>query len=285
MTQVIDLLKREFPDMEPRFHDPDAAVAKGAAIMANNIALMDWANRELGIAAPEASEDGTPPPAADPISEAERKKILRMLPGNVDVEMVEGAISGKGNAVINVSSKSYGIKTLLSKADVQQAADAGKTTMDPESAEEKSPRADLVFRIHNLIWKNDRIWTDGRAYLEATETFQTASDNQKFVELEIFENEWTPDREGVNRECGIPVSAARPLSGKGECIIDGLPAGLPAGTEIEIKFIIDEEGILHLHGVCKDKIINATFRIADSMTPEQIAEAAGAMMRVSTANT
>lgn len=96
MPQIAEAVRREF-GKEPRFHDPDEAVAKGAAIVARNEALLRRIEAEVG-ELPENEEE---------LSANAREK-LEKIAEQVGTDVM-GLIGSVSKTYETVCSKSFGI--------------------------------------------------------------------------------------------------------------------------------------------------------------------------------
>lgn len=86
----------------------------------------------------------------------------------------------------------------------------------------------------NLIKKNT-LMPDG--VIKVDDTFVTLENNQTSVLLPVYESDNMDDSYDVDEQCYL-----------GEALLEGLPHGLPAGSPIDVTFILNKEGILELTG-------------------------------------
>lgn len=82
--------------------------------------------------------------------------------------------------------------------------------------------------IQNIIFRNMKLPVD------AVHEFATIRDNQRTVKLFIFESDST--KEIIPEKDGVAIDSNHYL--------EGLPPGLPKGTDVAVHFTIDREGIL-----------------------------------------
>jgi molecular chaperone DnaK (HSP70) len=77
--------------------------------------------------------------------------------------------------------------------------------------------------------------------IEVTEKFKTKFSNQTSVDIKVYENNYDDDIVEVSNSTEI-----------GNSLLEGLPPGLPAGSDIEITFKINESGLLVVNAIHKD---------------------------------
>jgi len=83
--------------------------------------------------------------------------------------------------------------------------------------------------VYNLIIKNTKL------PVETTQNFGTQDDNQESVLIEITESE-TNDQLSQKEYCTII----------GKSVLEPLPPGLKEGSQIQVTFMLDKEGRLHI---------------------------------------
>lgn len=108
MPQVQERLQTEFPGVEIKLSDPDLAVAKGAAIYANNTRIQDTYADLVENMFGDRSAEVTPEAHAKL-----QEEVARALPGTTH-ETVDEALNTK---VVNVCSKNFGVIYLKSETD------------------------------------------------------------------------------------------------------------------------------------------------------------------------
>jgi len=176
--------------MEPKIHEPDEAVAKGAAWFGQKLAIGD--------------------------------AIKIMIAGwgqdteNADVQTVEKAQA----AVAELMG--------LSLMGVKRAAEMTIRNVTSHSfgviALETSSGSNIV---SNIILKNTTVPA------KSSQRFGTAEADQETAEIQIMENSFMDKR-----------AAPEDSEKVGDAILN-LPAGLPAGSPIEVTFELDDQGRLH----------------------------------------
>ena len=110
--------------------------------------------------------------------------------------------------------------------------------------------------ISNIITKNTTV------PVTETKTFGTQHENQLDVYIEIFENEVS--------DLTCEVENGKSI---GTAILE-LPEGLPAHSPIEVRFTLNEEGILEMTAieVNSGKEIHVTIEVTGSIKVEELEE-------------
>ncbi len=198
MPAVRARLAKEF-GWDPKLHDPDLAVAKGAAVYA----LGRIVHREIEQAVDaDDSADEAAAKSAEIINHiADRTSISETALTNLAAK--------KTHAVL---PKAFGVRLVDSR--------------DPDWR--SKPRR---YFVQHLVQANDQLPT-GDKYLTA----ETVDDGQTGVQIELYEQAGTVAGEEI--EDNKPVN-------QGSGLIAGIPA-LPAGSPIEIRLSVDDEGLLQL---------------------------------------
>jgi molecular chaperone DnaK len=157
MPQVREHLLREFPNIEPRMHDPDQAVAKGAAVYGQKLSI----GRKIQIKIAELT--GVQPEDVDltlvNTATVERAQEEVAIEGGYRLPAVRKMVEQK---VTNVSSHSFGIIALDRKTDAEV--------------------------ITNLVLTNEPLPRTN------TRTFNTRDHHQELVALRIMETTTTAER-------------------------------------------------------------------------------------------
>jgi len=150
MPQVMTRIKNEF-GIEAKMFDPDEAVAKGAAIYANNMQKYNDMMKQIAEATGQTVEE-----VKERIDSGETDIEQEAAKANIstDIDGQRFTLGGGAQKIINVSSRSFGMISFA--GDVQ--------------------------KIFNLIVKNDELPK------ECTETFYPRYDNQQTVLLDIQES-------------------------------------------------------------------------------------------------
>lgn len=185
-TPAVARILKDRLGLETRPHEPDLAVAKGAALFA----LMRSARRE----------DGQPGDIAGVAAQT-----------GLTVAEVEKIASKR---VATVVPRGFGVK--------------GIDGRDPLAVTDPAAARQIV--IH-LLRANTPLPADTGPY-----TFHTAIDNQRMVNIEVWE------------QIG-PLESEDPAENRriGEGLLKQLPARLPARTPIEVTFLMSETGVLSVH--------------------------------------
>lgn len=226
MPAVRARLAKEF-GWDPKLHDPDLAVAKGAAIYA----LGRVVHREIehAVGADDSADEAAAKSAEIINHIADRTSIPEAALTNLAAK--------KTHAVL---PKAFGVKLVDSR--------------DPDWR--RKPRRHFV---KHLVRANDQLPT-GDKYL-ATET---VDDGQTGVQVELYEQAGTVAGEEI--EDNKPVN-------QGSGLITGIPP-LPAGSPIEIRMSVDDEGLLQLHATEPASATSLDIQVSVSVLSDaEVAEA------------
>ena len=185
-------LKERF-GLDARQHDPDLAVAKGAALYA----LV----RRVKVALPGEEGEAVSPEAA--------RKVADQL--GISVRQVEEMAAKK---VATVVPRAFGLKLV--------------DTDDPVFATDPDRARDY---IAHLLTANTELPAD-----TGPQTFQTVSDNQTSVKLEVWEQAGSVASDDLAHNTHI-----------GDGMLSDLPPR-PAGAAFEVTFHMTETGLLKVHG-------------------------------------
>lgn len=111
----------------------------------------------------------------------------------------------------------------------------------------------------NMIIKNEPM---PNGAISISKTFGTHDDNQNTAELVVYESDFMEDYFDVDEDFVL-----------GTATLD-LPGNLPAGSPIEITFILNTEGILEVSGVDKtsNREVHATMQSKGIMAVEKVDE-------------
>ncbi|MDR1485742.1 MAG: Hsp70 family protein [Planctomycetaceae bacterium] len=149
MPQVAEKLRKEL-SIEPQLFEPDEAVAKGAALIGNNLFLKNLLNEKLQPHKTGLTVDNVP---ADVLTNVSKQVAAE---SGYSLETISNATK----RAKNVSSKTFGI-----------------TVLDDYDKEGKP-----VLSVSNLIYRNTPLPA------ERTEQYATIADKQKIVLIELVEN-------------------------------------------------------------------------------------------------
>lgn len=155
---------------------------------------------------------------------------------NIATHFVDADTAANAIVIQTVTSKSYGVEAIDS--------------------------ADNVLKVNNLILKNQRIDHSLGAY-EVTRRFGTVADGQTSVLLQVYENDFEEDIVDIDRD---PLGSAQ---------IDLTGTNLPAGSPIDVTFVLSEEGMLDVKAVepSSGKQCNIQLVVTGGLSSEQIQEA------------
>lgn len=242
MKQVEKRICEEY-GKETKLFEPDWAVAKGAAIYAQNMNIKIEFEQIIYTIANETGE--TP--------ETIRQEIET---GTATLEGLASRAGIQNNDIItavtdtsqlidigNVSSRTYGVSLLNCKDEL---------------------------KIFNIIMKNSDLPAKG------TQNSYCPVDNMKYVKFTVYESLldekenkgiWNGEQSdfGFDKELGREIGEAR---------IE-LPSGTPKGAVVEVTFKLEENGLLTL--IAKEKIegrqVTATFETKNGMSDKAVEQA------------
>ncbi len=157
MPQIVSRIKKEF-SMEPKFFDPDEAVAKGAAIFGSKLMLNDELIQRI------VKKTGTK--IESDAGMEEKAKIIDSIPGAILLDTVKEVSEVTGYTLPAVKESFVKIKDVTSKSFGIVVENAG-----------------MQEEVFNLIVKNTTVPID------IAKQFYTSSENQKTVLIRIMENE------------------------------------------------------------------------------------------------
>jgi molecular chaperone DnaK len=201
---------RERLGVDPRRHEPDLAIAKGAALYARAHAVRsDGQARSV-----QGPADGRMPggPAAAPAKQPAAPAMQPAAPS------AAGAAPGirrlAAARIAGVVPRAFGIK--------------GIDGSDPLALSDPIHARQMV--VH-LLLANTPLPADTGPY-----TFMTAIPNQRMVEIEVWEQ--------AAAELSDDLADNRKV---GRGLLRNLPANLPAGTPVDVTFFLSETGRLTVH--------------------------------------
>jgi molecular chaperone DnaK (HSP70) len=178
--------------VDTRLHEPELAVAKGAALFARarRARPAPSSGLSVGPAGPSVAPAGSSAPPAPEIRRLAAARVAAVVPRAFGVKAVDGR--------------------------------------DPLALTDPLHARQIVM---HLLAANTPLPEDTGPY-----TFQTAAENQRALEIEVWEQAGPEESEDLadNRKVG---------SG----LLRHLPARLPAGTPFEITFFMSETGLLTVH--------------------------------------
>ena len=262
MPQVKSAVEKAYPGIPIKMFEPNAAVAKGAALHAEALKkgsdeLQKWKS-DFEEIIEELNKNRTDEAAIDitdvmegNVSEEDQKKIEKeMEKKGKDTAKLPFAIGGTGGqskpqtagpVLRNITSKSFGVRIVRD--------------------EEVDGQMQTVPKIANLITKQDAV------PVTISQDFVTAYDNMDNAEIVVYETDVMEDvyDVGMNEELGT-------------AILD-LPPNLPAGAPIQITFSLSTDGLLSLKGVdlTSNREITAEMKSDAILTEEEVAEQTAAV--------
>ena len=248
MPQVKKVVTENYPDTPITMFEPNEAVAKGAAIHANNLsqgntALQTWIEilDELNKDRTDGEKVTLEDLQNNTLDDEEKRKIQEVAEDKgQDAKIIRMALGGEFNNVVNekktvlknITSKSFGLEVLIDEGN----------------------GGELVPRITNLITKQDAV------PVSITETFGTIADNQATVALKVYETDVTDKI--------YEIGSWEP---RGNATL-GLPANLPMGSPIEVTFELSTDGLLYFKGreVSTGQECDAKFESSAVLTEEEV---------------
>ncbi|MDO5309907.1 MAG: Hsp70 family protein [Planctomycetia bacterium] len=213
MPAVSQILKEEF-NLPLRLYDPDESVAKGAAIIGNNLRLRKLIESKVSDAR-ESGAELVVDDVEDIIDEVAAET-------GYTLETVIGSL----RKVKNVASKSFGVPCIYNSAQHDLylerliATDADFDLFAPDNG----------MMTSNLIFKNTSLPAKGERF------FATMVDDQAVINFTLCENQASEEEseDGVSLEL-CSVISKREFE---------LPPRLEEGTPLRVTFELDEEGLL-----------------------------------------
>lgn len=190
--------------LHARLHEPDLAVAKGAALFARIQQARQAVRTADGGISRAAAED-----AADHLG--------------ISVDQVEAIAAKK---VTTVVPRAFGVKAVDPRDPLSQT--------DPLAARQM---------IAHLLRANTPLPADTGPY-----PFGTAFDNQRMVEIEVWEQQGAEESDDLSHNT---------LIGKG--MMTGLPPSRPARSQFEVTFFMSETGALTVYACEPESGTELTF--------------------------
>jgi hypothetical protein len=279
MPQVRQMLDQKYPGNPIIVKSPNEAVAMGAAILASNLALSEWARKTIGIGENiDPAGKGEPPVkfTQDQINKLEAKAAEQ----GISIGMIGKLSTPSAHVVKSAAAKSYGVQVVHKKEKILAFYDQkGRSRFFDSDHKESNDM--FVFRTANIIWKDDPIWDGKKAYLEKlNDKFALLSDNMDALPLVVFENEERATDE--NKEHGIPLTIGKELTNPEDPVLLRLPPGLPAGTPVTVIFTLNTEGLLTIEGICAGVRKKVEIQVDGVMSEPEQAKLKGMMANVET---
>lgn len=249
MPQVKAAVETEFADIPIKMFEPNTAVAKGAAIHADNLkkgqaGLQEW-KEDMEAVLEEINKKRSKEEQVtidDLMSEEISGEIMEQVEKTIertggDMEKAKFFLGGgvrkeSGPVLRNITSKSFGVEVLVDAA-------GGR-----------------VSKIRNLITKQDPV------PVTISQEFGTAYPNQQTAEIVVYETDITDEV--------YDIDGLEPL---GTAILE-LPGNLPEDAPIEITFGLTTDGLLKVRGFEKtsNKECRVQLQSGAISTEEEIAQ-------------
>lgn len=255
MPQVQDIVSSTYPDIPIKMFEPNTAVAKGAAIHANNLQqgnreLQKWLDILEKVNKDEQEKIEINDLNNESLDEDIKEKIKKVAEeSGEDRDKIDMVLGGKLSETLrkdtpvlkNITSKSFGIEVLVT----ENIGDEVKRTP----------------MISNLVTKQDPV------PVTITKEFGTAYANMVNAELVIYETD-------VTEPC-YAIGGNEPL---GTAVLE-LPPNLPEGSPIEITIELSTDGLLKLRGYEKTSHneCTATMQSDAILTVEEVEEQTAAL--------
>lgn len=233
---VAEELRRRF-GFEPRLHDPDQAVAKGAALFAlmEAVRIVD---PERGDGEPDRLDGDPGQVSGDPVRLGKGGPVEDAEPVEDDEELLRLAAEHgvdlhrlrrlADRTVTTVVPRAFGVKVLAS-ATTAAGPDGNGTGADRRDGNGTGPRE---YAVAHVLRANQPL-----PAAPDTQTFYTAHADQTEIEIEIWEQAGAVSSPELADNARI-----------GDGLISNLPP-LPQGSPIDVDFAMDAHGLLRVQAV------------------------------------
>lgn len=208
---------RERLGVDARLHEPELAVAKGAALHARRLGARSAASSATAVSSATAATAAAAATAATAAGSASAGSAAAGPAAAGTASAVADAPGARGIAAGRVAAvvpRAFGV--------------IGVDGRDPLALTDPLRARKIV--VH-LLLANTPLPADTGPY-----TFATAADNQRMVGIEVWEQ--------AEPELSDDLAANRKV---GEGLLRGLPPRLPAMSPIEVTFFMSETGRLTVH--------------------------------------
>ena len=238
MPQIMERVKAEFPNCNVKRFDPDAAVAKGAAIFAQQ---KDEYNKMINSGLEMIFDEGS-----KDLSEEEKEQIE---------EEVKSGTKTLGEVAEELDISKEVVKKLL--PEDEEIVPLNIINVTSRSYGTAAYDSDDIERIFQLIKKNTELPATGTDY------FYPRRDNLKTVKITIYES--------LSSDYKIELTEGKVI---GNAVLQ-LPPNCPKENKITVNMIFDDSGILHLFASeeMSGGSVKADFEVVGGMSQQEIEEA------------
>lgn len=233
MPQVEEILNKNYPDIPKRMYDPDEAVAKGAAVFAQDMASVVYREDDV------ETGDGI---LSDPVSGGEGEDAGQE--GNSSkARRIGGGSNGVPNTptvtIINVTSKSFGVELVNDDGEPY---------------------------VYNMIFRNQELPID------TSLPVITFADNQETVAIKVYESDISEQEYDVNEEFFLgeatlifdkPMPKDSPVEIQIRFEADGILhlRGVDSTTGKDVKVDLQSSGIMTREEIQEQKAVIQGIRI------------------------
>lgn len=238
MPQVEEILDKTYPEIPKRMYDPDEAVAKGAAVFAQDMASImyvdDGAGESVGPVEPVGSE-GSGEPGGNTLDGSGNDSRTRRIGGGSNSVPPTPTVT-----IINVTSKSFGVELVNDDGDPY---------------------------VYNMIMRNQELPID------TSLPVITFADNQETVAIKVYESDINEEEYDVNEEFLLgeatlifdkPMPKDSPVEIQIRFESDGILhlRGVDSTTGKDVKVDLQSSGIMSKEEIQEQKAAIQGIRIA-----------------------
>jgi len=151
MKQIQDRLKEIYPDIPIEYHEPDEAVAKGAAVYANLLMMKETFQRLFKERFGHDYNDNNSEDRHNAENDPELKQMLIEVFGDRAVDM----LPTKTIKLTNVTSKAFGIKCITKEGDRFKSIIPAQSKLPAENTEPFGTAEDFQENAEILVMETD----------------------------------------------------------------------------------------------------------------------------------